>query len=110
MAQAEKTLLVVEDGQRLSGDIRREFEPKGYEVITYKDVTGVLVMARQIDADAMVLDAQLRGAGSVIALKSFRRNAHTAAIPIIAVAGRTGPKAKDLITAGAQAVVEEPAD
>ena len=110
MAHAKKTLLVVEDGQRLSSDVKREFEPNGYEVITYKDVTGVLVMARQINADALVLDGQLRGAGAVVALKSFRRNVHTAATPIIAVAGRNGAKAQELLSAGAQAVVNDPVD
>jgi DNA-binding response OmpR family regulator len=108
--ERNKTILVIEDGQRLSGDLKREFEPHGYEIITYRDVTGVLVMARQIDADAVILDAQLRGAGSVVALKSLRRNVHTAAVPVIAAVGRNGPQEKDLLPAGATAAVTEPLD
>ena len=104
------TLLVLEDGQKVTRAIGPEFEKNGWEVITYKDATGVLVMARQIEADAMVVDAQLRGAGSLSALRSFARNANTAAIPIIALVGRTGPKPKELMEAGARATVDESAD
>lgn len=106
----KKTLLILEDGQKVTRAIGPEFERNGWEVITYKDATGVLVMARQIDADVMLIDAQLRGAGSVSALKSFARNANTAAIPVVALVGRTGPKAKELMEAGARATIDEGAD
>src|SRR5262245_16409745 len=99
----KKTLLVLEEGATLTRAIKPEVERAGYEVITYRDATGVLVMAKQIAADVMILDAQLRNAGSVSALKSFGRNVHTAAIPIIALVGRTGPKSDDLMAAGARA-------
>lgn len=106
----KKTLLVLEDGEKLTQAIRPAFEAAGYEVITYKDATGVLVMARQIQASVMVIDAQLRGAGSVSALKSFARNVHTTAVPAIAVIGRAGPKAAELLAAGARATIDDPVD
>ena len=106
----KKTLLVLEDGQKVTRAIGPEFEKNGWEVITYKDATGVLVMARQIEADVMIVDAQLRGAGILSALKSFARNANTASIPIIVLLGRAGPKVKELTDAGARATIEESAD
>jgi GAF domain-containing protein len=109
MANSKK-LLILEDGTQLTRLLTAEAESRGYELITYKDATGVLVMARQLQADAMLLDGQIRGAGSVIALKAFRRNVNTAALPIVAVVGRTGPKAEALMAAGAQACVSEPYD
>jgi len=106
----KKTLLVVEDGDKITKVITPEFVKRAYEVITYKDATGVLVMARQIAANVMVLDGTLRGSGSVSALKSFARNANTASIPVIAIEGRTGAKEADLLAAGARAVMKEPID
>ncbi|HLX22736.1 MAG TPA: GAF domain-containing protein [Usitatibacter sp.] len=109
MATTNK-LLILEDGAQITGLLMPQAQSRGYELVTYRDATGVLVMARQLQADAMLLDSQLRGAGSVIALKAFRRNVNTAALPVVAVLGRTGPKAEDLKAAGAQAVVSEPYD
>ncbi len=103
-------LLILEDGGQITGLLMPLAEPRGYELVTYKDATGVLVMARQLKADAMLLDSQLRGAGSVIALKAFRRNVNTAALPVVVAMGRAGPKAEELKAAGAQAVVSEPYD
>jgi GAF domain-containing protein len=105
-----KKLLILEDGVQLTRLLTADAASRGYDLITYKDATGVLVMARQLQADAMLLDGQLRGAGSVIALKAFRRNVNTAALPIVAVVGRTGPKAEELKAAGAQSSVSEPFD
>jgi GAF domain-containing protein len=105
-----KKLLILEDGGQVTRLLMPEAESRGYELVTYKDATGVLVMARQLQADAMLLDGALRGAGSVIALKAFRRNVNTAALPIIALIARTGPKAEELKAAGAQECVSEPYD
>ena len=105
-----RKLLILEDGTQLTRLVTPDAESRGYQLITYRDATGVLVMARQLQADAMLLDGQIRGAGSVIALKAFRRNANTAALPIVAVVGRTGPQAEALVAAGAQACVSEPYD
>src|SRR5262245_51671158 len=106
----KKTLLVLEDGQKLTRAIGPAFEKAGYEVITYKDATGILVMAKQIDADLLVMDGQLRGAGAVSAMNSFARNANTAAIPVLAIVGRTGAKEKDLKEAGVRAFMKDPPD
>ena len=102
-----KTLLILEDGEKLTRAIAPEFKKNGWEVITYKDATGVLVMARQINADLMVVDAAIRGAGCLSALKSFQRNANTAGIPIIAVTGRSGPQAKELVENGVRATFKD---
>jgi CheY-like chemotaxis protein len=105
--ETKKTLLVLEDGRKLTDAVGPEFARHGWEVITYKDATGVMVMARQIDANVMLVDAQLRGAGALSAITSFRRNANTAGIPIIAVTGRSGPKAQELMAKGVRATVDE---
>jgi GAF domain-containing protein len=105
-----KRLLVVEEGTNITRALEAEAARRGYEVVTYRDATGVLVMARQLSADAMVLDGLLRGAGSVVALRGFRRNVNLAAVPIIVVSGRSGPGAADLNAAGATALVPGESD
>lgn len=109
-AEARKTLVVLEEGNQITRLIREEATRRGYEVITYRDATGLLVMSRQLDADAVVIDAHLRGAGSVIAVKSFRRNVNLAATPVIALLARSGPAAEELSNAGVQACVPEGSD
>jgi CheY-like chemotaxis protein len=106
----KKTLLILEEGETVTRALKPTFEKAGYEVITYRDATGVLIMARQIQADVMVLDAALRGAGALSALKSFARNVHTAGVPVIALVGKTGPKAEALLAAGARACTSDPPD
>jgi GAF domain-containing protein len=107
MPNADKKLLILEEGTQLAKLLAEEAGRRGFELVSYRDATGVLVMARQIQADAMLIDGHLRGAGSIVALKGFRRNVNLAALPMIVLSTRSGPKDLDLMAAGANACVPE---
>ena len=106
----KQTLVVLEDREDLARRVREPAQRHGYESITYPDATGILVMARKLQPDAIVVDGMLRGAGAVIALKALKRNVHTAGVPLVAIAGRSGPGVDALKQAGAQAALAEPVD
>ena len=110
MAAPSQTLLILEDSDDISRRLTAAAERKGYRVVTYKDATGILVMARQLQPDAIVLDGTLRGAGAVMAVKAIKRNVHTTSVPIIAVTSRTGATPEGLVDAGANAALAEPVD
>jgi GAF domain-containing protein len=110
MAAAKQKLLVLEDSDDLTRRVREAAQQRGYEVEHSRDATGVLVMARQLQPEALIVDGTLRGAGAVTAVKALRRNVHTADLPIVAVISRTGATAPALLQAGAHAALAEPVD
>lgn len=109
-AQVRKKLVVLEEGDRISRSLETQAVARGWEVVTYPDVTGLLVMARMLQPEAIVLESSLRGSGSVMAVKSFTRNVDLAATPIIAMMTRGATTAAQLLEAGVQACLPEGTD
>jgi hypothetical protein len=109
MPQAKK-LLVLEEGERIGPDLAVCASKSGFEIARHRDAADVLAAGRQVQADAFVIDALLRGAGSVAAIKALRRNVNSAGIPIVAVAAKAGPTCEQLLGAGAQACHPDPFD
>jgi len=103
-------VLVAETDAKASRALASHLQGKGYEVVAANEAINAMRVAREAKPDIVVMNAQLGGGGGLVALKRIRSNVYTTNIPVIAVMGRAGPKAKELLAAGAQECLQNPVD
>jgi CheY-like chemotaxis protein len=103
-------VLVAETDERASKALVRHLKARGHEVVTAHEAMSTLKAARESQPDIVLMNASIGGGGGLVALRRIRSNLYTANIPVLAVTGRSGPRAKELMAAGAQECLANPVD
>lgn len=79
------TLLIVEDNPANLKLARVVLERAGYAVLAATDAEAGLALARESRPDLILMDIQLPGMDGLAATRELKRDAATAAIPILAL-------------------------
>ena len=103
-------VLVAETDAKAASALGKHLRGRGHEVVSATEATTALRAARESQPDIVLLNATIGGGGGLVALRRIRSNLYTANIPVLVVTGRSGPKAKELMAAGAQECLGNPVD
>jgi CheY-like chemotaxis protein len=103
-------VLLAESDSRRAMELTRALRSRGYDVVAGNDAIHVLNAARQEKPDLILLSGMLAGGGAPVALRRLRSNVYTTGIPVVGLVARGGASEKDLLAAGAQAVIPVSAD
>jgi DNA-binding response OmpR family regulator len=105
-----RKILVVESDQTAALSLATALRQQGWDVVSASDAVMALSVALKTKPDAVVLNAQVPAGGGLTVLKRMRSSVHTTVIPVIATAPRGGPHTQELLSAGAQACLDQPVD
>jgi two-component system, OmpR family, phosphate regulon response regulator PhoB len=81
-------LLIVEDDAALSELLIWHFEGEGFQVANTADGEEALLLARELQPDAIILDWMIENLSGIEVCRRLRREAETKAIPIIMLTAR----------------------
>ena len=102
-----KKILVIEDDQTIALMLGTALRLAGYDVVTAPDAVAALSVARQQNADLILLDLGLPGGGGMVVLERLRGLMATAITPVIVITGSEATEAEVLL-AGAQGFLAKP--
>lgn len=105
-----KKILVAESDPEVASSVAAALRKEGWQVVLASDALQALSVALNQRSAAVVCGAQLPGGGGLHLLKRMRSSVHTAATPVIAIAGRVGPQRQEMLAAGAQECMDRPVD
>ena len=83
---AEK-IMVIDDNQEFSEELRETLYLCGYDVKTVSDSTNVLKLAQKIKPSAILLDLRMNGSNGFQVAQNLKDANETSRIPIIAMSG-----------------------
>lgn len=109
MMQDRKILILGSDQAAmfpLASGLRRG----GWLVMSAQDTASAMDVARKQRPAAVVLDSQLAGGGGLATLKRLRSSISTTLIPVICIVPSNSAEKEELISSGAQELVEPPGD
>ncbi len=105
-----KTILLVEDNERLTNALATLLRQSGYRVLTAFDGLYGVSMALRHKPDLLVLDVAMPAGGGFSVAERVRRRSEVE-VPIIFLSGRTEPGFRRRATGlGAAAYLEKPID
>ncbi|MEK7322007.1 MAG: GAF domain-containing protein [Pseudomonadota bacterium] len=103
-------ILVAESDQKIAVALTVAFRQRGWETASAGDAIEAFNLALKEIPDAVVLNSQLPDGGGLVTLKKFRCSADLAVIPVIAIGVDSALQKGQLLSAGAQECLEQPAD
>lgn len=103
-------ILVAESDAKASMALAKHLKQQGFDVVAANEAIGVMRAAREMRPDVVIMNSQLAGGGGVVALRRIRSNVFTTNIPVIVVLGKSGPREKEMLAAGAQECLANPVD
>lgn len=104
-------ILVAEDSEPIWGFLQQRLERKGHMVLHAQDGETAVSNARSAHPDLILLDMALPRMDGHAAARAIKGDAHTAAIPIIALAANATPEERDAaLQAGCDAFHPKPID
>ena len=83
------TILIADDEQDLVWSLRYCLRDEGYEVLTAFDGLETIAIARRHQPDLIILDIVMPGLDGLQVCNNLRRDALTAAVPILFLTGRS---------------------
>ena len=110
MANAVKTVLLVEDNEDNQAVDRLILEHVGYQVLSAWDGTAGVRTAREALPDLVLMDISMPGIDGLEATRILKADDHAAVIPIIVLTAHARPEDRQLaLDAGCDAYVCKPA-
>jgi DNA-binding response OmpR family regulator len=83
------SILLVDDEHDLVWALSYSLRDEGYEVLTANDGAEAIAIARRHQPDLIILDIMMPGLNGLQVCHNLRRDAHTAATPILFLTGRS---------------------
>lgn len=108
MASGKPKILIIDHEQRNLVSLAAAFRQKGWEVVSAGDAVMAQSVLLKVKPDAAVLNAQVPGGGGLTTLKRMRASVHTVVTPVIAIIGKTGAQAPEMLSAGVQECIPAP--